>query len=78
MYTVWRDNATMTCAVCDCDDHPNRPCECLNCIGNYQKTADYNKDHTQLSTEHSTDSDTVDHKPRYVYSGKTGVIRPKK
>ena len=79
----------MACAICDCDNHPNRICPtCVNCIGDHTVTADYDEIHTEY-----VDTDGVTHpiayaeddvvqecsvmrtKPHYVYSGRTGELR---
>jgi len=69
----------MACDLCNCEDHLNQPClTCLNCIGDYTLTADYDEDHTDY-TEQSTDdqqnSTVVTTKPRYTYNARTGEIR---
>lgn len=61
----------MACDICNCDDHPNRPCaNCSNCIGHYQQTADYDEVHYDFSD----DDASVTPKPHYKYCGKTGKI----
>jgi len=77
----------MACAICDCDNHPNRICPtCVTCIGDHTVTADYDAVHTEY-----VDTDGVTHpiaytddveecsvmrtKPHYVYSGRTGELR---
>ena len=65
----------MSCDLCNCDDHPNKPCaNCLNCIGHYQHDADWYETH---HTELQDDSGSVGVKPHYVYDARTGVIHPK-
>ena len=59
----------MACDICNCDDHPNRPCaNCSNCIGHYTQTADYDEVHYDFSDDRPT-------KPHYVYCAKTGSAR---
>ena len=69
----------MACDLCSCEDHPQKPCPtCLNCVGHYEHSADYDQDHTdytEQSTESQQNSTTVDTKPRYKYNAKTGEIR---
>jgi len=69
----------MSCDLCNCDDHPNRPCpHCLNCVGHYVEVADPDQDHTdytEQSTEYTENSTTVEHKPKYRYNARTGTIR---
>lgn len=58
----------MTCDLCNCDAHVNRPCPtCKNCIGHYVQTADYNKVHNDIA-------ETPIKKPRYRYNGRSGKI----
>ena len=61
----------MSCDLCNCEDHHNRPCPtCLNCTQHFSSEADYDEVHYDFSedTAHSTG------KPHYKYNGKTGEI----
>ena len=68
----------MACDLCSCEDHHLKPCPtCLNCIGHYEHSADYDEDHTDYTVESTQDqqnSTTVDTKPRYKYNAKTGEV----
>ena len=69
----------MACDLCSCEDHHLKPCpHCLNCIGHYTHSADYDEDHTdytQQSTHCTQNSTVVAQKPRYKYNAKTGEVR---
>jgi len=71
----------MSCDLCNCEDHPNRPCpHCLNCVGHYEQVADWDQDHTDHTeqlTEYTEDSGTVGTKPHYRYDASRGVFVPK-
>ena len=71
----------MACDVCECEDHPHKPCpHCLNCIGHHTIHSDYDQDHsdeTVTSTESMEHSQHVGPKPHYVYNARTGVLQPK-
>ena len=63
----------MSCDLCDCDDHVNRPCPtCKNCIGHYVQTADYDEVHYDFSDEEPIKCQIK--KPHYKYNGKSGKI----
>ena len=58
----------MSCDICDCEDHPNRPCPtCKNCVCHYVQTADYDEVHYDFSDKQTK-------KPHYKYNGKSGKI----
>jgi len=77
----------MACAICDCDNHPNRICPtCVTCIGDHTVTADYDEIHTEYIDRNGVThpieyTDVVEEctvrrtKPHYVYSGRTGELR---
>ena len=78
----------MACAICDCDNHPNRICPtCVTCIGDHTITADYDEIHTeyidrngvtrviQYAEEDDVQACSVMRtKPHYVYSARTGEL----
>lgn len=61
-----------TCDVCDCEQHVNQPCvNCLNCVGYFAQSSDWDQDHSDDTCEHPEDAPT---KPRYKYNVGTGEI----
>ncbi len=61
----------MACDSCNCDDHPNKPCDqCLNCVGHVTLTADWDETHDDQDSELVV----LNTKPHYKYNGKTGEI----
>ena len=78
----------MACAICDCDNHPNRICPtCVTCIGDHTVTADYDAVHTEyidrtgvtrvspyVEDDDVKECTVVRTKPHYVYSARTGEL----